>query len=218
MSWLGWRSKSNFWEYFKRQRQNLSKNERWDDFRSIQLRHHFGIQSWYLFRFYCIAYWYCLLAPVIPLWKNRPLLFSCGSLGTWHQEDVDEVPTLWAALQVLPLLWYMRSTFWTRYDNNIYVYMLEIAILVGRCWNSWISNDFSREVLKFMKISSDFNREVLKFMKISSQKHWVYDTSWKNNQKARVFDTWSAGGLYFARVFFVAITLTLLNARMHGFN
>ena len=28
-----------------------------------------------------------------------------------------------------------------------------------------------------------------KFMKISSQKHWVYDT-------------WSAGGLYFARVFF----------------
>ena len=40
-----------------------------------------------------------------------------------------------------------------------------------------ISNDFSREVLKFMKISSDFNREVLKFMKISSQKHWVYDTS-----------------------------------------
>ena len=52
-----------------------------------------------------------------------------------------------------------------------------------------ISNDFNREVLKFMKQSSDFNREVLKFMKISSQKHWVYDT-------------WSAGVLYFARVFF----------------
>ena len=52
-----------------------------------------------------------------------------------------------------------------------------------------ISNDFSREVLKFMKISSDFSREVLKFMKISSQKHWVYDT-------------WSPGGLCFARVFF----------------
>ena len=52
-----------------------------------------------------------------------------------------------------------------------------------------ISNDFSREVLKFMKISSDLSREVLKFMKISNQKHWVYDT-------------WSAGGLYFARVFF----------------
>ena len=32
-------------------------------------------------------------------------------------------------------------------------------------------------------------REVLKFMK-------------KSTQKARVFDTWSAGGLYFARVFF----------------
>ena len=40
-----------------------------------------------------------------------------------------------------------------------------------------ISNDFSREVLKFMKISSYFNREVWKFMKISSQKHRVYDTS-----------------------------------------
>ena len=51
------------------------------------------------------------------------------------------------------------------------------------------SSDFSKEVLKFMKISSDFSTEVLKFMKISSQKHWVYDT-------------WSAGGLYFARVFF----------------
>ena len=33
------------------------------------------------------------------------------------------------------------------------------------------------KVLTFMKISSDFSREVLKFMKISSQKHWVYDTS-----------------------------------------
>ena len=52
-----------------------------------------------------------------------------------------------------------------------------------------ISSHFSREVLKFMKISSHFSREVLKFMKINSQKHWVYDT-------------WSAGGLYFARVFF----------------
>ena len=52
-----------------------------------------------------------------------------------------------------------------------------------------INSDFSREVMKLMKISSDFSREVLKFMKISSQKHWVYDT-------------WSAGGLYFARVFF----------------
>ena len=40
-----------------------------------------------------------------------------------------------------------------------------------------ISNDFNREVLKFMKISSDFTREALKFMKISGQKHWVYDTS-----------------------------------------
>ena len=28
-----------------------------------------------------------------------------------------------------------------------------------------ISNDFNREVLKFMKISSDFHREVLKLMK-----------------------------------------------------
>ena len=37
---------------------------------------------------------------------------------------------------------YMRSTFWTRYDNNIYVYMLEIAT-------------FSKEVLKFMKINND---------------------------------------------------------------
>ena len=26
--------------------------------------------------FNCIAYWYCLLAPVIPLWKNS----SCYSL------------------------------------------------------------------------------------------------------------------------------------------
>ena len=52
-----------------------------------------------------------------------------------------------------------------------------------------ISNDFNREVLTFMQISSDFNREMLKFMKISGQKHWVHDT-------------WSAGGLYFARVFF----------------
>ena len=60
--------------------------------------------------------------------------------------------------------------------------MIIIYIYVG-------SSDFSREVLTFMKISSDFSREVLKFMKISSQKHWVYDT-------------WSAGGLYFARVFF----------------
>ena len=40
-----------------------------------------------------------------------------------------------------------------------------------------MSNDFSREVLKFMKISSDVCREVLKFMKISSQQHRVYDTS-----------------------------------------
>ena len=52
-----------------------------------------------------------------------------------------------------------------------------------------ISSDFNTEVLKFMKISSDFSREVLEFIKISNQKHWVYDT-------------WSAGGLYFARVFF----------------
>ena len=52
-----------------------------------------------------------------------------------------------------------------------------------------ISSDFNREVLKFMKISSDFTREVLNFMNINNQKHWVYDT-------------WSAGGLYFARVFF----------------
>ena len=59
----------------------------------------------------------------------------------------------------------------------------------GREGREGKSSDFSREVLTFMKISSDFSREVLKFMKISSQKHWVYDT-------------WSAGGLYFARVFF----------------
>ena len=39
-----------------------------------------------------------------------------------------------------------------------------------------ISNDFNREVLKFMKISSGFKREVLEIMKISSQKHRVYDT------------------------------------------
>ena len=25
--------------------------------------------------FYIIAYWYCLLVPVIPLWKNRALVF-----------------------------------------------------------------------------------------------------------------------------------------------
>ena len=40
-----------------------------------------------------------------------------------------------------------------------------------------ISSEFNREVLKFMKISSHFSRDVLKIMKISSQKHWVYDTS-----------------------------------------
>ena len=52
-----------------------------------------------------------------------------------------------------------------------------------------ISNDFNREVLKFMKISSDFSREVLKFMKISSQKHWVYDTSLKKVVKSIEFMT-----------------------------
>ena len=52
-----------------------------------------------------------------------------------------------------------------------------------------ISSDCSREVLKFIKISNAFSREVLKLIEISNQKHWVYDT-------------WSAGGLYFARVFF----------------
>ena len=189
MSWLGWPSKSKFREYPKRQRQNLSKNERWDDFRSIQLRHHFGIQFWaemaglswlswagcgggggrwgigrIRFCLYCIAYWYCLLAPVIPLWENRALLFPCGRTG----------PVFGMVGRSCGL----ADAFLTRYDNNIYVYKLEVAILVERCWHSWkVSSDFSREVLKFMKISSHFSREVLKFMKISSQKHWVYDTS-----------------------------------------
>ena len=50
--------------------------------------------------FYCIGYWYCLLAPVIPLWKNRALLFprvnrctgslvACftGGLGHWTRDS-----------------------------------------------------------------------------------------------------------------------------------
>ena len=66
-----------------------------------------------------------------------------------------------------------------------------------------ISNDFSREVLKFMKISSDFNREVLKFMKISGDfSREVLKFMKMSTQKHGVYDTWSAGGLYFARVFF----------------
>ena len=28
---------------------------------------------------YCIAYWYCLLAPVIPVWNNSTVLFRCGT-------------------------------------------------------------------------------------------------------------------------------------------
>ena len=66
-----------------------------------------------------------------------------------------------------------------------------------------ISNDFNREVLKFMKISSDFNRKVLKFIKISSAfSKELLKVIEIRNQKHRVYDTWSAGGLYFARVFF----------------
>jgi hypothetical protein len=34
-------------------------------------------------------------------------------------------------------------------------------------------------VLKFVKMSSDFSREVLKFVKLGSQKCWVYDNSQK---------------------------------------
>ena len=40
-------------------------------------------------------------------------------------------------------------------------------------------SDYSREVLKFVKMSSDFSRDVLKFVKLGSQKCWVYDNSQK---------------------------------------
>ena len=49
------------------------------------------------FCLYCIAYWYCLLAPVIPVWNNSTVLFrcaitapcgcspaGCGPAGCWH--------------------------------------------------------------------------------------------------------------------------------------
>ena len=35
-------------------------------------------------------------------------------------------------------------------------------------------------MLKFVKMSSDFSREVLKFVKLGSQKCWVYNNSQKN--------------------------------------
>ena len=31
-----------------------------------------------VFCLYCIAYWYCLLAPVIPVWNKSTVLFRCG--------------------------------------------------------------------------------------------------------------------------------------------
>ena len=34
-------------------------------------------------------------------------------------------------------------------------------------------------MLKFVKMSSDFSREVLKFVKLGSQKCWIYDNSQK---------------------------------------
>jgi hypothetical protein len=37
--------------------------------------------------------------------------------------------------------------------------------------------DFSREVLKFVKMSGHFSKEVLKFVKFSSQKTRVYGNS-----------------------------------------
>jgi hypothetical protein len=44
-------------------------------------------------------------------------------------------------------------------------------------WNNFTSGDFSREVLKFVKMNGDFSREVLKFVKFSNQKTRVYDNS-----------------------------------------
>jgi hypothetical protein len=38
--------------------------------------------------------------------------------------------------------------------------------------------------LKFVKMSSDFSREVLKFVKLGSQKCWVYDNSQKKVVKS----------------------------------
>ena len=48
------------------------------------------------------------------------------------------------------------------------------------------------EVLKFVKMSSDFSREVLKFVKLGSQKCWVYDNSQKKVVKSVGFMTMPA--------------------------
>ena len=46
-------------------------------------------------------------------------------------------------------------------------------------------NDFSKEVLKFMKKGSDCSREVLQFVKVSIQKSRVYHNSHNSNQNVR---------------------------------
>ena len=47
-------------------------------------------------------------------------------------------------------------------------------------------------MLKFVKMSSDFSREVLKFVKLGSQKCWVYDNSQKKVVKSVGFMTMPA--------------------------
>ena len=47
-------------------------------------------------------------------------------------------------------------------------------------------------MLKFVKMSSDFSREVLKCVKLGSQKCWVYDNSQKKVVKSVGFMTMPA--------------------------
>ena len=51
-------------------------------------------------------------------------------------------------------------------------------------------------MLKFVKMSSDFSREVLKFVKLGSQKCWVYDNSQKKVVESVGFMTMPVRGSF----------------------